>query len=227
ETSIIEFLEGYWPRWMEPIRRWLLDKKMRRTKSLEQRWLTLAQLLRDEQQEGFIQLEEEFIQLDRKKHYLPLPHKLMPTRFGNILRSMERLPLEKYGLDALLCWPRLWLLLPDSVKKELAEAQAELNNAARMWFWSILFPFWGIWAIGGELWALIAIPLGLASAWFSYLWAISAAIVYSDLVEATFDLYRTLLYETLRWKLPEDSNEERRVGQQLNQYLWRGEIVTH
>lgn len=40
------------------------------------------------------------------------------------------------------------------------------------------------------------------------------------------DDYRHLLYEALRWTLPENPDEERRVGQQLTQYLWRGEIVT-
>lgn len=112
-------------------------------------------------------------------------------------------------------------------KKELAEARAELNNAALTWLWSILFTLWGLWAIWGEPRALLATLFGLVAAWFSYRWALSAAITYSDLIEATFDLYRHLLYEALRWKLPEDPDEERRVGRQLNEYLWRGEVVTH
>jgi hypothetical protein len=52
--------------------------------------------------------------------------------------------------------------------------------------------------------------------------AIAAATTYGDLVEASFDLYRSLLYQSLRWNLPADPNEERRVGQHLTEYLWRG-----
>lgn len=150
-------------------------------------------------------------------HNLPANTDLMPTRLGNILRTAERRPLEKYGLDAIICWSRLWLLLPEAAKKDLQDARADLNNAARLWLWSILFL---VWAALGAWWA---VPLGILSALFAYYnWAIAAAITYGDLIEASFDLYRHLLYESLRWKLPADPNEERRVGQQLTEYLWRG-----
>jgi hypothetical protein len=76
------------------------------------------------------------------------------------------------------------------------------------------------WVLVGAWWAL---PLGILAALLTYYyWAIAAAITYSDLIEATFDLYRHLLYQSLRWRQPNDPTEERRVGQQLTEYLWRG-----
>jgi hypothetical protein len=74
----------------------------------------------------------------------------MPTRLGNLLRAAERKPLEKYGLDAIICWSRLWMLLPDAVKKDLQESRADLNNAARVWLWSLLFCGWTF--VGGNIW---------------------------------------------------------------------------
>lgn len=68
------------------------------------------------------------------------------------------------------------------------------------------------------LWPL----LGLLSARLAYQWAIAAAQTYGELVEASFDLYRHLLYQSLRWQLPADPKVERRVGQELTRYLWRG-----
>ena len=63
----------------------------------------------------------------------------------------------------------------------------------------------------------------MLSALFAYYtWAIPAATTYGDLIEASFDLYRQLLYKSLDWQKPDDPNEERRVGQQLTDYLWRG-----
>ena len=161
------------------------------------------------------ELKDELVFLDWQQHHLPLPDQLMPTRLGNLLRAAEQRPLEKYGLDAIICWSRLWLLLPDAVKQELQAARADLNAAARVWFWSVLFMIWGVWA----LWA---IPLGLLSALFAYRWAIAAATLYGDLIEATFDLYRQLLYDSLDWRRPPNPAEERRVGRELTEYLWRG-----
>ncbi|MFE4104896.1 MAG: hypothetical protein ACTS3T_15570, partial [Almyronema sp.] len=150
-----------------------------------------------------------------------------PTRLGNILRAAERKPSEKYGLDAVICWSRLWLLLPDAVKQDLQAARADLNSAARVCLWSLLFCGWALLSLQFDpkftinplaLWPL----LGLLSARFAYQWAIAAATTYSELIEASFDLYRHLLYESLRWHLPADPAVERRVGAELTQYLWRG-----
>ncbi|MEM9927397.1 MAG: hypothetical protein AAF915_27270 [Cyanobacteria bacterium P01_D01_bin.50] len=92
----------------------------------------------------------------------------------------------------------------------------DLNIAARVWLWSLLFILWIFWI----WWAVL---LGIISAIFAYYyWALNPAIIYGELVEATFDLYRYLLYQSLRWGLPADPNEEHRVGEELTRYLWPG-----
>ncbi|MCY7392227.1 MAG: hypothetical protein LH647_12305 [Leptolyngbyaceae cyanobacterium CAN_BIN12] len=147
---------------------------------------------------------------------------LMPTRLGNILRAAEHKPLAKYGLDAIVCWSRLWLLLPDAVKKDLQAARADLNTAARVWLWSLLFCGWAF--VGVSLWAAWSLLFGLLSAWFAYGWALDAASTYGELIEAAFDLHRHLLYQSSRWNLPADPAIEHRVGQELTQYLRRRSI---
>ena len=150
---------------------------------------------------------------------------LMPTRLGNLLRTAERKPLEKYGLDAIICWSRLWMLLPDAVKKDLQEARDDLNTAARIWLWSLLFCAWtlmGDWrSISSGLWITWPLILGLLSAGFAYGWTLEAASTYGDLIEAAFDLHRHLLYQALRWNIPPDPAVEQRVGRELTQYLRR------
>ena len=107
--------------------------------------------------------------------------------------------------------------MPEAAKKDLQEARVDLNNAARFWLWSLLFI---VWVALGAWWA---IPLGVVAALFAYFgWAIAAASTYGDLIEASFDLYRHLLYQSLRWNLPPDPTEEKRVGRELTEYLWRG-----
>jgi hypothetical protein len=107
------------------------------------------------------------------------------------------------------------LLLPAEAKTELSEARSRLNSMVRIWVWSLLFLGWGYYA----LWA---IPVGLGAAWFAYNWMLDAAAVYGDLLESAFDLYRTLLYKSLRLTLPKNPTEELRSGKALTDYLWRG-----
>ncbi len=210
DFTVLRFLEGYYCPW--PLRRCLIGLEAKRSQRIDERWQKLKGL-------NYAQLtakqRDELSQLEWQKHHRPLDN-LMPTRLGNILRAAEEWPLEKYGLDTIVCWSRLWLLLPDAVKKDLQEARADLNTAVRVWFWSLLFIIWTIWA----WWAA---PVGILSAIFAYYyWALEAARNYGELIEATFDLHRHLLYQSLRWNLPPDPNEERRVGRDLTQYLWRG-----
>jgi hypothetical protein len=212
EFATLRFLEGYWHPWLHPLRRWLIARAAKQVQQIDKRWQELAQI---NPTQLTAKQQDEFIQLDWQQLHTPLPNQLMPTRLGNILRAAEQRPLEKYGLDAVICWSRLWLLLPDGAKQELQAARADLNTAARIWLWSLLFIIWSIW----EWWAA---PLGLLSACFAYHWAIAAARTYGELIEASFDLYRHLLYQSLRWNLPPDPTEERRVGKELTQYLWRG-----
>jgi hypothetical protein len=248
DTAILRFLEGYWHPWLRPVRQRCIAHHRHHKQHLIDAGQTLRQLeaeqkatfqalkasiesqgasrLSPAEQDQYRQLHESLLtptqqerltQIRLALHHLPANPDLMPTRLGNILRAAERRPLEKYGLDAVICWSRLWLLLPEATRKDLQDARADLNNAARLWLWSLLFLGWAIW---GAWWA---IPLGMLSALFAYYnWAIAAAITYGDLVEASFDLYRSLLYQSLRWNLPADPKEERRVGQHLTEYLWRG-----
>jgi hypothetical protein len=123
--------------------------------------------------------------------------------------------LEKYGLDVVVCFPRLWLLLPTEVKGELSDARSRLNGMVRVWIWAVLFVGWGFWS----WWA---VPVGLGAAWFAYGWLLDAAAVYGDLLESVFDLYRTLLYRSLRLGLPRNPTEELISGKALTDYLWRG-----
>ena len=185
--------------------------------------------LTHEQRQRYLQLyerpltrtqQEALIRIGQELRTLPTADTdIMPTRLGNVLRAAERKPLEKYGLDAIICWSRLWMLLPDAVKKDLQETRTDLNTAVRVWLWSLLFCGWTL--MGGSIWTTWSLVIGLLSAWFAYDWAIAAATTYGELIEAAFDLHRHLLYQSLRWNLPPDPVVEKRVGADLTQYLRR------
>ena len=143
------------------------------------------------------------------------PNQFLPTQLGNLLRASEARSLERYGLDAVVCWPRLWLLLPDHTRKELQTARGALNQAVRNWLWSSLFLIWTLFAWWVPLVAILCACL-------SYRMALTAAAVYVDLLESTFDLHRHLLYPALRHQPPTNPAQEVNDGKKLTEYLWRG-----
>lgn len=213
ELPILKGLEGYWFYWLRPIRRWFIKRQIVQANQAEQQFQKLAKqgiqaLTPDEM--------DEYVRLDWRLRQTPTQSdRMMPTRLGNILRSAERRPLEKYGLDAAICFPRLWLLLPNEVKTELTEARAQLNTMVRVWIWSVLFLVWSVWA----WWAVL---VAVSSAFLAHRWMLDVAAIYGDLVESAFDLHRTALYKSLRFPLPSNPIEEQQTGRVLTNYLWRG-----
>ncbi len=56
----------------------------------------------------------------------------------------------------------------------------------------------------------------------AYSWALQAAKTYGKLLETAFDLYRPLLYQALRFPLPDDPLTEVAAGEHVTAYLLRG-----
>ena len=214
DFTVLRLLEGYWPGWLNPLANWLVQGQRRRFKRLDQQ---LQALNRQGLATLTPQEREAYIQADLDLGEFPELGRLLPTRLGNMLRAAEDHCAAKYGLDAIICWPRLWLLLPEATKTELSQARQHLNGTVRIWVWGMLFLIWtplfGVW------WPL---PLGLGTAWLAHRWLLQAARVYGDLIEAAFDLYRLQLYQAVRWPLPSTPAEERVLGQALTDYLWHG-----
>lgn len=211
---LLRLAEGYWPSTLSAYRNDLVAGQIKQIAKDRDRRRELfirgkkENLTRDE--------ANEFVWLDQRLRRFPTDdNKVMPTRLGNILRAAEAHSTEKYKLDAIICWPRLWLVLPQDVKDELTVARARLDNAALMGFWGLLFMIWSVWI----WWAPF---LGLLAAFVAYRALLSAAETYADLVESTFDMYRTVLYQALRWPFPGNPKEELREGARVTEYLWRG-----
>jgi hypothetical protein len=212
----LRLLEGYWPAWF-PLRAALLEAASARVKRARFAWQALA-----EREPGTLSAAEraKYVELDLDLRRFPMSlADRMPTSLGNVLRAAERRPTEKYGLDAVICWPRLWLLLPGEVREEINEARSALDTGARIWMWGFLFLVWTLltpWAVPVALLAMLA----------AWRWLVGAAEAYGDLLESAFDLFRPRLYESLRWPLPKDTDDEFAAGQMLTEYLFRGALPT-
>lgn len=214
ERPLIRLLEGYWPG---QFRRWrfkLAKRLEEQLKEKDARWSELEPLVQSgasspEQQEEYARLD------DLLTRYPQNPANLMPTTLGNLLRAAEDYPIVRYGLSITVCWPRLWLVLPAETRDALSKTREQLNAAARMALWGVLFFTWMIWSKWAALPAVVLIVSG-------YLRMIGAAGLYGDLLRATFDLHRFALYESLHWPLPTDPESEIAAGSALTEYLFRG-----
>ena len=218
DLLVIRLLEGYWPRLFNTPRKWIVDHLV--IPKYEQKVQRFQQLA----QKGVNNLSPEELSelaaIDRYLVHMPsVPAFFLPTKLGNILRAAELHPKDKYGLEAVICWPRLWLLLPDEARNELADVRALLDTAARLVTWSVLFLVWTIWAWWVPLVTVIV-------AFYAYRWTINTAEIYGDLLDSSYDLYRKLLYQSLRWPLPTNPAEEYQQGLLLTQYIWRGSRAT-
>lgn len=141
---------------------------------------------------------------------------VMPTRVGNILRAGERRPRYWYGLDAVVVWPQLWLVLPEQPRNDIHFARARLDSTVTTFAWCLLS------CLLGFLWwpaALIGAAVSVA-VW--RIWVPAAATSYATVLSAVFDTHRFLLYEALRYPLPATPAEEPTVGADLTGYLWNG-----
>ena len=219
-TPVLRLMEGYWPAWLDRRagrrRDQAADKKAADDKAWQERQ-------RDtEHGEPSAQRREELSRLEHRRRHRPvLDGELMPTRVGNILRAAETRPLHRYGLDAVVIWPRLWLVLPEPAVQELTGARAALDA-------SVAAAIWGAGFVVFTPWAWWAAPAGIAIAAAAPSWWVPArAEVFADLVEAAYDLYRTDLYRQLRWPLPATPAEEHASGSMLTRYLLRGSNHPH
>jgi hypothetical protein len=209
---VLRLLEGYWPEWMRPMRRALVRNRGRRLQRYEQRWEALAA----EVDAGKVEAQGAFTALDaRMRRVPPLAARRMPTGLGDTLRAAESWPTDKYGLDAPKCWPRLWLLLPEAPREALTAARTKLDDGAAAWLWGLLFVVWTPWAWWAPI-VMIVVPTG------AYLWTLSVAGLYGDLVESAFDVHRAALYKAVGFQPPRDPVREPDAGRALTAYVWHG-----
>lgn len=214
QLPAIRLLEGYWPWPLKLLGPNFISRNRRVfvEKSKELQKLKAKEISKS------ITAEEQarLSQLEIWAHRNPATEKdLLPTCLGNLIRAREMASHRKYGLDSLVCWPRIWCLLPECLKGDLTSSRAALNHRAELWLWGLLFLVWT---------ALRPLAVLISLAWMllAYRLAMQAAEVYGDLVETAFDLHRFALYDALAWPRPRSNDEEKASGKQLTEFLWRG-----
>jgi hypothetical protein len=151
---------------------------------------------------------------------------LAPTRLGNLIRSAESYPKDRYGVDAVRVWSRLYHLLPEQLLTSMNAARASMEFLLVVAFLAGSYAsIAGIYLIivGGPItWFLASVVGGFGVSFMCYAAALTPAAVYGDHIRAAFDLHRLELFGAVRAPVPATLAEERRSWDTLILLFERG-----
>ncbi len=160
--------------------------------------------------------------------YLEFPRSpglLRPTRLGNALTSAEEYPYQVYQLDAVLWWPRLVTLLPESFQAQLDASLTPVFALLNLATFSVLVGLVELAlavALDRPVWlALLIALIGLVLARVFYSAAVSQALQYGMFVRVAFDLYRREILKQMQIALPDNLVSERRLWTALNNWIYQ------
>jgi hypothetical protein len=224
---ITRFYEGYWGQ--VPLLFHLGEKKRQKKKRQRQNLQQEIDNLLEQLNQGngdidqiHSRLQELYYQLAT---FFPSEERaVMPTRLGNILKASELYPYQRYKLNAVLLWPRLYGLLPQEFLALLEDAQLAMNVMLRLTTLAFLFGlFWTpYWLYQGQTWLSVFCALGFLLAWVFYQSALSPARSYGELTKVAFDLYRWNLLTALHWPLPQTPQDEEKTWIALGNFIYAG-----
>jgi hypothetical protein len=218
EGPLLRLYEGYWLYWtgLAGRREGKLRAKMDRRRELRAKLVAEQATLAE---------RAELARIDTELANRPRnPGHSMPTRLGDILRSAEDYTRERYGLDPIALWPRIFPHLGDSLREALGATQEQLDLALRLATLSVLYGIiWSVVVALNRAWPVLWWTLpALVIAWLLWRSAHQVAIGYAGLLRSAFDLHRFEVYESLHWPKPAAPEVERAHGIELTLYLLEG-----
>ncbi len=195
-TPIVRLFEGYW------------------TESNLSRWARKRQTAR----------RDKLSDSARYQRFPVNSNLVKPTRLGNVLVAAEEYPHQLYRLDAVLWWPRLAALLPETLRTQIDAALtpmlAMLNLSLMLMVLTAGTGATLIWA-HRWWWQLACVLVAeLLLARLCYLAASIQAEDYGATVRVAFDLHRFDLLKQMHIPLPDSLFNERLLWEMLNRWAF-------
>ena len=230
QISMVQVLEGYWRRrrLTAPLLAMAVERHARRRSfaiamSQEMPQLpitgsdfgTVARFIRNSRNEQH-RIDGANAVLDQYPNSVDL---IMPTLLGNILRRAEVTAGERYGLETVATYPRLYPFLSQRLGQETEVQLNVIDTAATLTLvCGVLALAWSPVLAQFSVWSLI--PVGLVvTVLLAYRGARLAAGRHALLLAAAFDLHRFDMLRSMHRKLPDDATEEYQQNQALSLVL--------
>jgi hypothetical protein len=168
--------------WAGPVLRW-------RVASRRRQWHSLVELRRQLSSEH-PDRQEDIDRLAARANRIALAEPGRPTWMGDRVHAVEQVALARFGLDLTFGWPRLWLVLPETVRAEITAAEAGFAASVATGTWSM--PYLVLTIVWWPA-AVVGVAFGIAG-W----WRARAAIGdFGALSEAAVDLHGRTLAQAL------------------------------
>jgi hypothetical protein len=227
---LLRLLEGYWPPALDRLRVRRVTAQIAQRRSHRADWEQLVAARAAQASSGspaappqaqHVALDalaaRREARLDLKLHQAPLDESMMmPTSLGNVFRAAETYPDEKYGLNGIIMWSRLWLVMPETTREAVNAARRAVDQSVAV----IVALFASLVWLPLTWWMLIPALVGPPLVYKLFL--VGRAQVMAELVKAAFDLHRMLVYSSLRFQCPTSPETEVQNGRELTSYVWRG-----
>lgn len=147
---------------------------------------------------------------------------LLPTPFGNVLRSFEIYPRVMYGLEAIDGWGRLLAVVPKDYTELVDSAKSQVDFWVNMGVVFILLQIEYISLVyifnkGALNWWIVLLFLVLGI--IPPLRATSAAREWGDLIKSAFDMFAPKMRESLGFNSPKDRDEEAKQWTSFSQAI--------
>lgn len=151
--------------------------------------------------------------LSARRSRIALAKPTRPSWLADRIAAADRRVLDRYSLDVASAWPRLWLVVPDTTRAELASAQSATRDAARLTGWAVGYLLLGvIWWPSAVIGALTAI-----TAWQR---TRVAGDTLAELIESTVDVHGRDLAQSLGIACEDQLTSE--VGEKITELLRKG-----
>ena len=210
-TFFHRIFEGYvWPTsWFDAGCRRQLRRRNRLQRALD-----------SERHRARMQLLQERLEL-----YPEYEQFILPTRFGNAVRSMETYSKTRYRLDVRSLWQEFKAVAPEPLLKQVEDAEAVVNFFLGSVCLAALF---AVLAIGiglseSDARAVIAGVIAVPLARLLYLGGVQSVRAWRDAIQALISLGRWELAKAYGLKVPERLVDERLMWQTLVSFIAWGD----
>jgi hypothetical protein len=232
QLAMVRLLEGYWGasrpatfifnRVAAPRRRWFATQlQLSRLQIAEPKPVSGQRI------DGYHEELREFRKRQRKKaradavrlRYPRTVDRVLPTALGNALRSFEDTAGQRYGLETIPAFRRLYPLMSNSLSKSYADSRLQLDSAAGLCVAFFVITLVSIPPLAGDGWWQ-AMPAGTALlTWITYRGAIASALLMGRHVTTAFDLHRHDLIAAMRYAPAPDAALEYAFNTRLSRWL--------